>query len=170
MRTKTIKVLLIIFSVPLASCENHDSSTLVGTWTTELCEQSTTFYIPGDYWEQGVFKFSSSGKLKVGKNIYTDSDCQILDTEIPPGKLDDSTKITFEELGEDSRSKEKNARGLRISIQSDSFSLGVEGLYVIDSDRACFSETIQFLTSGINIEQLGDAKRIDYEECLVRYE
>ncbi len=159
---------LVLVSL-LVSCENSDTSTLVGTWMTESCVQGTSFDISGDYWERGVFRFSSGGKLKVGKNIYTDSSCQALDTEIPPGLLDDSTRISFEELGKDVRSKDKGARGLRIVITSGSLSIDVGGLYAIDSGRACFSETFTFHASGISIEQLGDAMQIDYEDCLVRY-
>lgn len=159
----------LVLAPLLVSCENSDTSTLVGTWMTESCLEGTGFDISGDYWERGVFRFSSSGKLKVGKNIYTDSSCQVLDTEIPPGLLDDSTRISFEELGEDVRSKDKGARGLRIAITSGSLSIDVGGLYVIEGGRACFSETLTFHASGISIEQLGDAMQIDYEDCLVRY-
>ncbi len=171
MQHKTTNLLLAIFFAPLLfSCDNYDSTSLVGTWITESCEQGAEFELPGDYWEQGLFKFSSKGEIKVGKNLYIDSGCEILDTEIPPGVVKESTNIAFDELGKDSRSKNGEARGVRIALKSDSFSLDAEGLYIIDGRRVCFSETINFHPSGISIGQLGDAARIDYENCLARYE
>ncbi len=154
----------------LISCENDNPSTLVGTWITESCEEGTSFDLPNDYWVQGVFRFSSKGKIEVGKNLYVDSRCQDQDTEIPPGIEESSTEISYEDLGEDPRSKDKGARGLLIVLKSDAFSLEVEGLYAIDDGRICFSEGFDFHSSGIRIDQLGDATRIDYENgCLLYY-
>ncbi len=166
-------VLLSGIPLLLSGCENGgDAAVLRGSWITEMCERGMENELPGfdDYWVQGVFDFTSGGRLEVGRNLYTDADCLELDTEVPPGVEDDSTDAFWQDLGDDPRSARGNARGIRITVKSGSLTVDAEGLYRIDGSRACFSETFGFHASGVTIDSRGDATRIDERWCLRRYE
>jgi len=149
----------------LSACENNTaSSPLVGNWITESCEQMRDANdAPMDVWVRGLYEFSAEGKIRLGMRGYSDSNCQTQAQNTSSGPQ--GTPFNFEDLGEVFLQEGIDGRGLRVSVGSAL--LSVSGYYVIDNNRACFSEVFRFHASGAGVSQSG-ADTIDFTNCLRR--
>ncbi len=151
----------------LSACDNNTSSSpLVGNWITESCEQmSDTNGAPMDFWVRGLYEFSAKGKIRLGMRGYSDSNCQTQMQYTSPGPQD--APFTFEDLGETFLQEGIEGRGLRVSVVSVSQSLEVSAYYVIDNNKACFSEAFTFHARRTGVSESG-ADAIDFDNCLRR--
>ena len=159
-----ITISLLLF---LSACENNTAiSPLAGNWITESCEQADDANgKPLDFWVRGLYEFSAAGNILLGTRGYSDSNCQTQVQYRPPAPLD--TAFTFEDLGEAFLQEGIEGRGLRVRMASASRSLEVSGYYVVDNNRACFSEAFTFHARRIGVSESG-TDAIDFGNCLRR--
>lgn len=163
-----MKGLIAALLLPLlVACENNTaSSPLVGNWITESCEQMRDANNqPLDYWVRGLYEFSMEGRIRLGTRGYTDSNCQTQVQYKPPGPQ--VTPFTFEDLGEAFLQEGIDGRALRVSVASPSGLFAASGYYVIDNNRACFSEVFRFYAMRTGVSE-SSADTIDFNNCLLR--
>ncbi len=160
------KGMLVAAFLPLfVACGSiTDSSPLVGRWITESCEQLTDDNANLiDVWVRGIYDFSADGDIRMTMREYADSNCQKQTAGV---NADTGFTISYEDLGEEFLQEGIDGRGLRVTYGSGLLSFSAKGFYVIDGDKACFSEAFRFDATGFG-GSIGGADAIDFTSCLL---
>ena len=156
----------IPFSVFISSCGGSDGdvSPLVGTWETEKCELasdlgSTTV----NSWVKGIYEFTSSGRILLGKEIYEDSNCvvqkQLIDTSESPDY------IRYYDRGEVLLEEGIDGHELTIDMDSGSQPMSISAFFTINGGELCFSRAYIFEPSRFGMYESANPE-IDFDNCL----
>jgi len=159
-------IILVLSLILLSGCGGGDSnntdttSSLVGVWVTESCEQaSDSNGTLQNIWIKGLYEFTNQGKVLLGKELYLDSNCiTISSTQTPAEQI---TPITYKDQGSRLLQEGINGGGLQISNQS----LSIDAFYTINNNSLCFSDAFTFEALKFGISQSG-TDAIDFNKCL----
>jgi len=148
---------------------NHSSnitSSLIGTWTTESCEQGTD--INGSLvsiWSRGLYEFTSTGTIKKGNETYLDSNCVSLNNTQLPSELPEP--VIFNDLGELLLQEGINGGSLFIQMTFGSQTQSNTAFYTINSNSLCFSDVFAFQALTFSVYPSGSTA-INFNRCLTQ--
>ncbi|MFK5914192.1 MAG: hypothetical protein QM484_07440 [Woeseiaceae bacterium] len=157
-------LLLLSVTIIIASCDNSEEQTLIGSWKTVACEQAKD--INGNtinYWSKGVYEFSEIGTILFYSEPYNDSQCTIkADAPSPPNY---GPSATFEDRGEVILQERINGHTFYMSMGSQQSTISLEAFYAISNQNLCFSNIFKFEPFVFGIFTSG-SDSIDFEKCL----
>ncbi|MDH5446841.1 MAG: hypothetical protein OEY52_14925 [Gammaproteobacteria bacterium] len=167
-----ISILLVISLIILSGCGSGDtnntqpSTPLLGVWVTESCEQiSDKNEVPQNIWFKGLYEFTDQGKILLGAEQYSDSNCITHSKTRTPAEV--NVPITYQDHGPQTLQEGINGGGLLIEIGEGDQLISTDAFYTIQNNSLCFSdaftfEALKFSNSGPGTEA------IDFDNCLVR--
>lgn len=161
----------IIFTIILfcTGCDTDNTPPPIeGKWVTQACEQTSDSPNPGlSRWSKGTYEFTTERELLIGSISYTDADC-ITHISTQAGTIA-NTQISFSHLGATSVEEGVEAFGLSLLPYRDDRETVYDGVYTINNNILCLSETFSFGVTGYHLSGLSgepDKIRIDFTKCL----
>lgn len=168
MRTMNKLNLLAIILTMLSGCGGGDSnntSPLIGIWITESCEQaSDNNGTLQNIWLKGLFEFTNQGKILIGNEIYSDSNC-ITQTNNTP--LTEVIPVTYQDHGSQTLQEGIEGGGLLIETGTGNQILSIDAFYTINNNSLCFSDVFTFEALGFGASEARTIA-IDFDNCLTR--
>ena len=175
-------VLVILFLVATTGCGGGDnsisSSTIVGTWITERCEQDTDRNgVLLNTWSKGLYEFTPQttvilervafedhGAINFGRVTYSDSNCEVI-TDIQ-ARIALEQPVLYQDLGE--VILQEGILGhefIVVFTMPDSFR-SVDGFYTLNNGSLCFSDVFLSVFHA-NLTFPTESTAIDFDNCLI---
>ena len=177
-------VIVILLLGVIAGCGGGDnssnSSSIVGVWITERCEQVVDRNgVLQDTWGKGLYEFTTQatvtleragfevdGVIKIGNIIYSDSNCEVITSSQAPTESEQPV-VAYQDLGEEVLQEGIPGHRFVVIFAMPDSARFVNGFYTINNGSLCFSDiflsvfhwTLSFPT---------ESPAIDFENCLVK--
>ena len=159
-----MRILVTLLLVAIIGCQHSDSdqelSPLVGQWITESCDQVS------NHWTKAIYEFTAQGTIRLGNELYSDSNCIVLVTALPPEESI-AVPMTYQDHGPRLLQEGIDGRSISIQMGKNDQIASADAFYTINNGSLCFSDsiTLEAVTFGV-AQSGGDA--IDFDNCLTR--
>lgn len=145
---------------------SQESSSLLGKWITDSCEQNDITGLGGNtttIWVKGIYEFLSNGQIIVSFRDYDDSSCSGEFTLVEP-IAESGQFLAFNDLGKETLEDGVEGGRVEITIPTEE-SITVVGFYAQNNGSLCFSDNLNF--DAFSWSSSGaEYTSIDYEKCL----
>jgi hypothetical protein len=163
-RRSIIFVIVALLTTGCNSDNNTNSSPLLGIWITESCAQaSDSNGMPVNVWVKALYEFTTFGTIRVGREVYTDSNCVTLSDTVDPAES--QIPIRYADQGQVLLQEGITGGNLLIEMNDGAQLLSVEAFYTINNGALCFSDAFTFEATVFGISQSG-TDAIDFNNCL----